>query len=187
MEIKNFRIEKLENSRFIRPALVYYEQDGVKKSWEVVRAHDSVAILLYHTRKDAFILVRQFRPAVYMQNGDGHTYELCAGIVDKDMPLVQIAKEEIWEECGYDVSSDDIEKVTSFYTSVGFAGSKQTLFYASVDETMHTGTGGGVDDEQIEVVELPVAQAREFMFDESIVKTPGLLFAFMWFFDRFSR
>ncbi len=181
MGIENFRIEKLEESRFVRPALVRYEQDGVPKSWEVIRAHDSVAILLYHSQKDAFILVKQFRPAVYLQNGDGYTYELCAGIVDKPIPLVRIAKEEIAEECGYDVPTEKIKKVTSFYTSVGFAGSKQTLYYAEVEENMRVGDGGGIDDEQIEVVELPLSKAHDFMFDESIVKTPGLLFAFMWF------
>ncbi|BDY12659.1 NUDIX domain-containing protein [Hydrogenimonas cancrithermarum] len=185
--IENFRIEPLEESHFVRPALVRYTQEGVEKCWEVIRAHDSVAILIYHKTKDAFILVKQFRPAVYLQNGDGHTYELCAGIVDKESSLLQIAKEEIEEECGYDVPLESIEKVTAFYTSVGFAGSKQTLYFAEVDETMKRGDGGGIEMEQIEVIELPLSEARRFMFDETIVKTPGLLFAFMWFFDRFSR
>jgi len=131
--------------------------------------------------------VKQFRPAVYLQNGEGYTYELCAGIVDKESSLEQIAKEEIEEECGYDVPLTSIEKVSSFYTSVGFAGSKQTLYYAEIDETMKIGDGGGIEMEQIEVVELPLNQARDFMFDETIVKTPGLMFAFMWFFNRFNR
>ncbi len=185
--IEDFRIEPLEESRFVRPALVRYTQNGVEKWWEVIRAHDSVAVLLYHKTKDAFILVKQFRPAVYLQNGEGYTYELCAGIVDKESSLEQIAKEEIEEECGYDVPLTSIEKVSSFYTSVGFAGSKQTLYYAEIDETMKIGDGGGIEMEQIEVVELPLNQAREFMFDETVVKTPGLMFAFMWFFNRFNR
>ncbi len=41
--------------------------------------------------------------------------------------------------------------------------------------------------EQIEVVALPVSEAREFIYDETKVKTPGLMFAFLWFLDRFSR
>ena len=44
----------------------------------------------------------------------GLTYELCAGIVDKDSSVEQIAKEEILEECGYDVPLGKIEKITSF-------------------------------------------------------------------------
>jgi 8-oxo-dGTP pyrophosphatase MutT (NUDIX family) len=31
------------------------------------------------------------------------TLELCAGIVDKSLSLVEIAQEEILEECGYKV------------------------------------------------------------------------------------
>ena len=44
----------------------------------------------------------------------GITYELCSGIVDKDVSLAEIAKLEVLEECGYDVPVDSIEKVTSF-------------------------------------------------------------------------
>ncbi len=182
--IEDFRIEALKESRFVRPALVKYRQNGVEKSWEIIRAHDSVAVLIYDRDRDAFILVRQFRPAVYLHDGEGMTLELCAGIVDKKASLAQIAKEEIYEECGYDVPLESIEKITSFYTSVGFAGSKQTLYYAEVDGTMKAHEGGGIDLEEIEVVALPLGKAREVMYDEKIVKTPGLLFAFMWFFDR---
>ncbi len=183
--IESFRIEPLETSHFVRPALVRYRQNGIEKSWEIIRAHDSVAILIVDRDKNAFILVKQFRPAVYLQNGDGHTIELCAGIVDKESSLQQIAKEEIEEECGYDVPSERIEKITSFYTSVGFAGSKQTLYFAEVDQSMKVHEGGGIELEEIEVVELPIEEAKTFMYDESKVKTPGLMFAFMWFFENY--
>ena len=187
LTIENVRIEPLRDARFIKTARVHYVQEGKEKSWEIVQAHDSVAILLYHTQRDAFVLVRQFRPAVYLNNDDGMTVELCAGIVDKDLSLVDIAREEIEEECGYRVSNDRIERITSFYTSVGFAGSKQTLFYAEVDEAMRVHQGGGIDDESIEVIELPVSDAKAFIFDESVAKTPGLMFAFMWWFERQKR
>ncbi|WP_084721998.1 NUDIX domain-containing protein [Sulfurovum lithotrophicum] len=183
-KIEKFTLHPLEDPRFISTARATYEQNGTAKSWEIVKAHDSVAILIYHIQKDAFILVQQFRPAVYINNHDGLTVELCAGIVDKDLSLEQIAKEEIEEECGYNVPLDKIEKITSFYTSVGFAGSRQTLYYAEVDERMKVSEGGGVDAEQIEVIALPVKEAQAFIFDESIAKTPGLMFAFMWWEQR---
>jgi len=178
--IGKFTLKPLEDPKFISTAMASYEQNGIAKSWEIVQAHDSVAILIYHIQKEAFILVQQFRPAVYINNDDGLTVELCAGIVDKELSLEQIAKEEIEEECGYDVPLEKIEKITSFYTSVGFAGSRQTLYYAEVDERMKVSEGGGVDAEEIEVLTLPVAEAEQFIFDESIAKTPGLMFAFLW-------
>jgi len=186
-KIENFKQKPLIDAKFISTYLVNYEQNGIAKDWEVVDAHDSVAILIYHKQKSSFILVKQFRPAVYMKNKDGLTVELCAGIVDKELSLVQIAKEEIEEECGYSVPLESIEKISSFYTSVGFAGSKQILYYAEVDDNMRVSDGGGIDQEQIEVIYLPTNKAREFLFNESTAKTPGLMFAFMWWFDKFKN
>ncbi len=184
MTIEDFKLHPLTNPKYIHTHLATYKQDGVAKDWEVLDASDSVAVLIHHIEHDSFILVKQFRPAVYLKNNIGTTVELCAGIVDKDMSLEQIAKEEILEECGYDVPIENIEKITSFYTSVGFAGSKQTLYYAEVDESMHVSSGGGIDDEQIEVIELPISEAKSFVFDESIAKTPGLMFSFYWWIEK---
>lgn len=183
-KIKHFELQPLENAKFIETALATYEQNGVNKSWEIVQAHDSVAILLYHQEQHAFVLVKQFRPAVYLNNDHGMTIELCAGIVDKDLPLAEIAKEEIEEECGYAVPLESIEKITSFHTSVGFAGSKQILYFAQVDDSMKVSEGGGIDHEDIEVVYLPVNEAKALIYDETIAKTPGLMFAFMWWFAK---
>jgi UDP-sugar diphosphatase len=182
--IKIIKIEACENPQFIKPRLVTYMQDGIEKSWEIANTHDSVSILLYHDKRDAFILVKQFRPAIYLHNQDGYTHELCAGLVDKEKDIIQIAKEEILEECGYDVPLFSIEKITAFHTAVGFAGGKQTLYYAQVDDSMKVSEGGGIDDEAIEVVYLPLSEVKTFMFDERIAKTPGLLFSFMWFLDE---
>jgi UDP-sugar diphosphatase len=185
--IEDFKLQPLEDAKFIKTSFATYIQNGKAKSWEIVEAHDSVAILIYHREKNAFILVKQFRPAVYLNNQDGMTIELCAGIVDKKLSLAEIAMEEIEEECGYRVSVDSIEKIISFHTSVGFAGSKQMLYYVEVDERMKVSEGGGVDDEQIEVVTLAVAEAKALIYDERIAKTPGLMFAFMWYFDRLNN
>ena len=183
-KIKHFKLQPLVNAKFISTAFATYEQEGIQKSWEIVEAHDSVAILLYHKEKRSFVLVKQFRPAVYLNNDHGMTIELCAGIVDKELSLAEIAKEEVEEECGYDIPLSNIQKITSFHTSVGFAGSKQTLYFAEVEESMKVSEGGGIDHEQIEVVYLPLDEAKKLLYDESIAKTPGLMFSFMWWFER---
>ncbi len=183
--IKDFKLQPLTDPKFIETAFVTYTQNDIEKSWEVVKAHDSVAVLIYHKEHHSFVLVKQFRPAVYM-NGvqDGMTVELCAGIVDKKLTLAEIAMEEIEEECGYAVPLESIERVTKVNNAVGFAGSTQTIFYVEVDESMRVSEGGGIDTELIEVLELPIDEVREFIFDESIAKTTGLLFAFMWWLDK---
>lgn len=42
----------------------------------------------------------------------GFTYELCAGIIDKEKPVADIATEELLEECGYQVNADCLEEIT---------------------------------------------------------------------------
>jgi UDP-sugar diphosphatase len=184
-KIEKFKTSDLVDTKFVHPVKISYTQNGIDKNWEAVKSFDSVAILLYHSEKNAFILVKQFRPPVYLNDKSKLcTYELCAGIVDKDKSLLEIAKEEIDEECGYNVPLVNIEKITSFYTNVGVSGGCQTLFYAQVDDSMKEHNGGGINDEQIELMYLPIDDYKEFMFDESKAKTPGLMFSFMWFMEK---
>jgi UDP-sugar diphosphatase len=180
--IKNFKTNELKNTKFVHPVSITYNQNGKDKLWEAVKSFDSVAVLLYHKQKDAFLLVKQFRAPVYL-NDESHlcTYELCAGIVDKEVSLEQIAKEEIDEECGYNVAIESIEKITSFYTNVGVSGGCQSLYFANIDESMKIHKGGGINDEEIDLMFLPISKIDDFIFDESKAKTPGLMFSFYWF------
>jgi len=178
--ITNFKLQELKNPKYILPKLATYEQNGTPKSWELIASHDSVAILLYHKTHDTFIFVKQFRPPVYHSCGNGITLELCAGLVDKDKSLAHIAQEEIEEECGYAVDVKSIEKITSFYTAVGHSGGRQSLFYCQVDESMRVSEGGGIDSELIEVIEMDREQTLEMLFNEEVIKTPGLIFAIYW-------
>ncbi|XP_041069716.1 uridine diphosphate glucose pyrophosphatase NUDT14 isoform X2 [Carcharodon carcharias] len=178
-----------------------------------MKTHDSVSVLIFNSTRESFILVKQFRPAVYMcecarqgilpalmTTGDdspesqvptellpasaGVTYELCAGIVDKPgLSLQEIAKEEILEECGYNVPAENLQKITSYRSGVGVTGSKHTMFYVEVSDDLHVGSGGGEakEGELIEVVQVPVKDWQTFVFDELIPKTAGVNFAFMWF------
>ncbi len=182
--ISDIQLTKCEDSSFVKTQRMLYKQKNIEKAWDMVQVHDSVSILIYHKQKDAFILVKQFRPPVFLHNEDGYTYELCAGIVDKEITLEQIAKEEIDEECGYDVPLEQIERVTSFYTAVGFAGAQQTLYYCEVSDEMKIHEGGGVHVEDIEVVYLDVNVAKAFILDETKAKTPGIMYAMMWWFQQ---
>lgn len=181
--IKNLHIDELKDTKYIHPVRVNFNLNGKNRSWEAVKSHDSVAILLYHCEKNAFLLVKQFRVPVYLNdNTKTFTYELCAGLVDKeDKSLELIAKEEIDEECGYDVDINNIKKITSFYTNVGISGGCQHIFFSKIDESMKIHDGGGINDEDIETMFLPFDEIDNFIFDESKAKTPGLMFSLYWF------
>jgi len=118
----------------------------------------------------------------------GITYELCAGIIDKEISLTAIMKEELLEECGYNVPEENIKKICKCRAGVGSTGAEQTLFFATVtDEMIVEGAGGGnlFEGERIEVFYLPLDKSREFVFDETKEKPAGLMFAFMWYFEKF--
>jgi UDP-sugar diphosphatase len=186
-KVEDFSTKELKNGKFVKPYLANFRLNGESRDWEIVKASDSVAILLYNTDSDSFVCVKQFRPPVYFRDSstNGVTLELCAGILDKDLSLEETASEEILEECGFRIAPQDLEKITSFYTSVGFAGAKQHLYFAKVNEACRVSEGGGVaGEEMIEVVEIPLKEVKSVMYNEEIPKTPGLLFAFNWFISQ---
>lgn len=189
MRVEILRQEPLHNPIYVKPFRVLYKQNGYEKHWEMVKSHDSVAVILFHTDKNAFLMVKQFRAPVYLNNtdNDGFTYELCAGIIDKNKTIEEIAKEEIFEECGFDVPLEKIQKVTSFYSNVGVSGSLQTLFYAKIDDSMKINDGGGVENEFIEPIYIPLDEANDFIFDETKPKTPGLIFSVIWYMNNMLR
>ena len=180
--IENVEICELKDTKYIKPLKIKFTQNGISKTWEAVRSHDSVSILLYHIERKAFLLVKQFRIPVYLNDKSiKFTYELCAGLIDKDKSIEEIALEEIDEECGYCVKIENLQKVTSFFTNVGISGAKQHLFFATICEDQKIHSGGGINDEQIELYFLEENMVDNFIFDEKKAKTPGLMFSLYWF------
>ena len=84
---------------------------------------------------------------------------------------------------GYKVPLESLQCITSFYSSVGHAGSHQTLYYCEVTDDMLESQGGGIlsEGEKIEVVHLPVEEGLALVFDQDKPRSCGLLFAIMWF------
>ncbi|NPA27729.1 MAG: NUDIX domain-containing protein [Epsilonproteobacteria bacterium] len=153
-----------------------FKEKGRLKRKEVTKSLEVVKILIYHKKRDAFVLIRQFRPLVYINSPlNAIRYELCGGRVDKPLSIEEIAKEEVLEEVGYRV--ERLKKVTTLVT-----GNRMHLFYCEVEEKDRVDRGGGVGEEEIEVIYLPTKEAKEFMFDESKPKRPALMFMFCWWF-----
>lgn len=178
-EIKNITVKEMEScDKYYE---VCYDYQDKKISKDAKKTLDIVKVLLYHKEKDAFVLVHQFRPLVYVNHPElSIRYELCGGRLDKELSLEDIAKEEVLEECGYNVES--LQKVTSFIDT-GII----TLYYGEVNDSMKINSGGGLDYEPIEVVYLPIQKAKDFLLDENKPKRPSLAFMFMWWFDKFKR
>jgi len=109
------------------------------------------------------ILIRQFRFPCYV-NGlpDGMLVEACAGQLDGNDPIAAMRREAI-EETGYAVTSP--RKVFEAYMSPGSVTEKLHFFVAAYDDADRLSTGGGDagEGEDIEVLEMPLAQAMSMI------------------------
>ncbi|HDS6531602.1 TPA: GDP-mannose pyrophosphatase NudK [Klebsiella aerogenes] len=138
-------------------------RDGsvVRHKREVYDRGNGATVLLYNPNKQSVVLVRQFRVATWVNgNPDGMLIETCAGLLDNDAPEVCIRKEAI-EETGYQVG--EACKVFELYMSPGGVTELIHFFIAEYSEAQRANRGGGVDDEDIEVLELPFVRALEMI------------------------
>lgn len=152
---------------FVKTEKIEAERDGKKFYWERIKGHDSVHVIIYNLTTREFLFVKQVRIPVLVNNPDtnGEVIEACAGLVDKNKPLAEIAKEEILEELGYDVKIDAVNFIKTIKSSVGTIGSNAHLFYAEVSEKEKVSDGGGLDSEDIEVVRVSINDIEKFMTD----------------------
>ena len=154
------------------------EDDGVtrKLSHEVYRHGKAAAVLLYDPDRSVVILVRQFRAGAYLSDGALATIEVCAGMLDGDEPEACVVREAL-EETG--VAIDGARRVFDAYMSPGGMTEKIACFIAPYRDQDRKGDGGGVDeDEHIEVIEVPFADALAMIESGAIAdaKTIALLY-----------
>nr|CDJ97233.1 NUDIX hydrolase domain containing protein [Haemonchus contortus] len=205
------RLEKvsfIENfvSPYLKGLKFTFTQNDRKRSFDLVLRHCSVATVLYHTTLKKFVFVRQFRPAVLIghilrqpenfgkklsevrwsdyEASHGYTMELCAGLIDKDISIVDVMKEEIEEECGYAVKSENIHLIATFSIAAHESGGIQYLFYTEVDDSMKVTEGGGnpAEDEYITKVFLSESEVLDFVNDENCTGPPSMLYGLLWWF-----
>ncbi|ARF49266.1 GDP-mannose pyrophosphatase NudK [Pantoea stewartii] len=140
--------------------------DVVRHKREVYDRGNGATILLYNREKNSVVLTRQFRVATYVNgNEDGMLIEACAGLLDDDSPEDCIRKEAI-EETGYAVG--EVEKLYSVYMSPGGVTELIHFFAAEYHESLRENAGGGVEDEAIDVLEIPFPQAMAWVKDGRI-------------------
>ena len=124
---------------------------------------NGATILLYNVEQKTVILTRQFRlPTFINGNESGMLIEACAGLLDKDNAEDAIRR-ETEEETGYKIT--DVRKIFEAYMSPGSVTEIVYFFVAEYKHDMKVNDGGGVEQEQenIEVLELPISEAMEMM------------------------
>ncbi len=116
---------------------------------------------MHNPARDTVILTRQFRMPTYVNgNETGMLIETCAGLLDNDNPEAAIRR-ETEEETGYKIGN--VRRVFDAFMSPGSVTEKLFFFIADYTDDTERTTGGGVDEEDIDVLEMPLAQAMQMI------------------------
>ena len=147
----------LWEGRYLRTSLVtYLGRDGMQHTWE---AYDrpginGIVVIVPITDDGKTVLIRQFRPAI-----EDYVIELPAGLNDQNESPADCAHRELKEETGYRATK--MERLVSGPYSAAASGGKLDIFLATGLEFV--GKSGGDDNEDIEVIEIPIDEAMDFL------------------------
>ena len=147
----------------------YLRHDGQwqTQTRETYDRGDGATILLYNKVKRTVILIRQFRFPTYREGHDGFLIESAAGLLE-EASAEQRIRAEVEEETGYRVGQ--VQKIFQAFMSPGSVTERLHFFVAEYDPASRIGDGGGLahEGEDIEVLELPLAQALQMVADGRI-------------------
>jgi len=168
--IENVRNQLLSDNWYVLRKYTYdlIRRNGERQpqSREVYDRGNGATILLYNRPKKTVLLIKQFRMPTYVNgNPTGMLLETCAGLLDNDSPEDCIRKEAI-EETGFAVGK--VDKLFEAYMSPGSVTEIVHFFAAEYDESQRQNAGGGVEDEDIDVLEVPFTDALAMVKDGRI-------------------
>ncbi|MBH2948030.1 NUDIX domain-containing protein [Serratia marcescens] len=154
----------------------FLRRDGVwqRQSRETYDRGDGAVILLFNRQAQTVILTRQFRFPVFVNGHDGMLIEAAAGLLDNASPEARI-RAEAEEETGYFVQN--VEKVFEAYMSPGSVTEKLHFFVGEYQARDRLNEGGGLaaEGEDLEVLELPLAQALQAVRQGTIVDAKTIM------------
>ncbi len=159
--VEVLRTEVLSDNWYVLRKVTFRlkKRDG---SWETQsrEAYDrgnGATILPYDPSRGTVILTRQFRLPTFVNGNDsGMLIETCAGLLDQENPWQCITR-ELREETGFEIR--EARKVMEAYMSPGSVTEILHFFVAEYTPAQRTDAGGGVDEEDIEVMELTIGEA----------------------------
>ncbi|MGY6647846.1 NUDIX domain-containing protein [Wenyingzhuangia sp. IMCC45574] len=156
MKISNIKEKVLANAWKPLKEFVYdyTASDGrvMTQKREVYDKGDGAAVFMYNKTAQKVLMTKQFRMPAYVNNvgnGDGIITEVPAGMLDGDYPESAI-KREIEEETGYRIQNVDF--VCDVIMTPGAVTEVTHMFVATYDENMKVSKGGGLADEQEDIV-----------------------------------
>lgn len=178
------RLEILERTRlhdgfykFDRLRLRHERFDG---SWtppltrELLVQRTAVAVLPYDPKREAVVLVEQFRTGCIDHPGEPWLLEAPAGLIDRDEPAEAVARREVHEETGLKVGR--LAFACQYHSSPGGTSERVSVFVAEVSAPEAGGTYGVVHEhEDIRTHVVPLATAFDWVAAGRIIAASGLV------------
>lgn len=168
---KNLIEKKLSSEKIFDGVLLHVFKDEVElpngnKSTREWIKHPGASAIIPLLPDNQIILVRQYRYPVAQV-----TLEIPAGKLDKpDEDPIECAHRELSEETGY--SAGKLWKLTTIATTVGFTN-EVIHIYAAAD--LHSGRQHTDDDEFINVVKMPLADAVKLVESGKIIDSKSII------------
>lgn len=152
---------------------------------------DAVVVFLYNRDTQSVVLLEQFRvPALIGRRRDdasttnGWIVEPVAGMIDTGESPESSAVRETMEETGYAIRNPKL--IGTFFSSPGGVSERYFLYFAEVGEADRTGKGGGLDDEDIKILNVPVAELFARLAGGAI-DDPKIVIGAYWLKDRLQQ
>lgn len=162
--------------RLHRNVFDYQRSDGTWQTQvrETYDRGDGAAVLAYDPDRGTVLLTRQFRFPAWKRGIAEPMIEVCAGLLDADDPVTCI-KKEAEEEMGTTLQQP--ERVMVSFMSPGSVVEQLHLFVARYQPSDRGGDGGGHEHEgeDIEVLELPFAEALAMVDDGRIIDAKTIM------------
>jgi nudix-type nucleoside diphosphatase (YffH/AdpP family) len=152
----------------------YRRNDGTWQSQtrEIFDRKHAAAVLPIDPKRGTVILVSQFRLPAFLTGHGKPLIEVIAGALDNDAPDV-CAKREAMEEAGIEVR--DMKEVFHCYMSPGAITERMHLFVGTYHGRAAKGGGLQEEGEDIEVLEMPLADAFAMVESGEIVDAKTIM------------
>ncbi|MBW4081771.1 NUDIX domain-containing protein [Paenibacillus sp. S150] len=142
--------------------------DGNTATREVVKHPGAVAVLALNQGK--MLVVEQYRQPMHRTE-----VEIPAGKLDKGEDPLAAAGRELQEETGF--HSGELKLLKSFYTSPGFA---DEIIHLYVTDNAEAGDMALDEDEFLEVSELTLEEAYQYIADGRIADAKTMMAVYAW-------
>jgi len=176
IKLVSSRVLSSEWARLEQVEFDYLRSDGQwqRQVREIYHRGHGAALLLYNIEQGTVILTRQFRYPAFEVEGDGFLLEVPAGVVEQDDPLATVLQEAS-EETGYEIG--DACFLFKAFVSPGSVTEQLHYYAAPYRADQRAGEGGGLaaEGEDIEVLEVPFADVRQWIAEGKITDGKTIL------------